>query len=244
MTFARFDSCRQRTGGLSELKAPSVLGGALCAVHWHLRDVSIPDMEGQGAAIATGLGPSSVTAMDGEQLESELQALDAELNGGDWAAVGLIGLDYRMASDDRGRRRQRRALSAQLDLASRHQLPVVVGAAGACNSLIRVFRSASTVDSGGIVVDYEGSPRQIGPLLMHDLDIAFGPSLWGDESRRVQAAVGQVPDDRLLAASSGLSGSEVELGDVIEELAQLRGAEPASMATVTAENGRRRLGID
>ncbi len=194
--------------------------------------------------MATGLGPAAVASMDGEQLEAELQSLAAELAQGDWAAVGLIGLDYRITADDKVRRRQRRALSAQLDLASRHQLPVVVGAVGACNSLIRAFRSASTIDSGGILVDFEGSPRQIGPLLMHDLDIAFGPSLWGDESRRIQTAVGQVPDDRLLAASSGLSGSTVEIGDVIEELAELRAAGPASMAQMTADNGRHRLGID
>lgn len=206
--------------------------------------------DGTTVRATAGLAPDVLAELDEQGLREALDELERALDDGDWCAVGPTGLDFSVAVTDEQRRRQKRALVAQLRLACRYELPVTLVVRDGYNSLIQLMRQQSRPGAGGVLHDYDGSPRQVGPLLMVGLDISFGPALFGQNAGRVQQAVGQVPRDRLLVETNcggvaGGEGAETYRGplQVVERIGQLRRCSPQQVARWTVDNARERLGF-
>lgn len=201
---------------------------------------------------AAGLSARAVMQLSDTELRDRLDELEHRIADGAWCAVGGAGLDFASASGEPQRTRQREALAAQLKMARRYDLPVLFDVTEAYNSLIRLLRNQGIPPRGGVVGDFDGSPRQVGPLLMLDLDLSFGSALRGPEASRVEAAVGQVPRDRLLIESGvrppGAEGDKRPSDDrgltgVVERIGQLRGGSVRAVAKWTTENARGRLNL-
>ncbi len=204
--------------------------------------------ERPGIAATAGVTPAQAAALSDKSLHEQLARLEKRLADGGWCGVGPTGLDFEVAQSTSARRRQKRALDVQIAFSDQFGLPVTLVGRGAYNSLLKMMRQVGRLPEGGVVHDFDGSPRQIGPLLMVGVDISFGPALFGADGRRVGEAVVQMPEDRILVETN-FAGQGADPGDyegpggMVEKIAVLRGEPVDQIAATTVENGRRRFGV-
>lgn len=253
-----FDVCRRvsspKSGGRSvEVMWEQQRGAGLSGVIlWSPTDhesnggPAVADKPGVWAA--TGLHPSQTTRWSPDELRRRIDDLERTLARGRHCAVGPMGLDYANTTSREARRRQKEGLVAQLGLAREVNLPVMVVALGAHNSLIGVLRREGLPEAGGVICDFRGSPRQVWPLTMLDVDISLSPQ--GVDREKFRELAEQIPDDRLVvqsmaaAVDGGLDGSSstcVEgLASVLDRLAD-GDDEMQVLARKTERTARRRF---
>ncbi|HEY7237084.1 MAG TPA: TatD family hydrolase [Gemmatimonadaceae bacterium] len=129
--------------------------------------------------------------------ERDLQPLEVQLRSGA-RAVGECGLDYHY--DNSPRDQQREAFAAQLDIAHRLSLPVVVHTRDAEDDTRALVRDAGRRGVIGVLHCYTGSRE----LAQDALDVGWYVSFsgiitfknWTDDG-----LLRSIPDDRLLAES-------------------------------------------
>jgi len=106
-----------------------------------------------GCAYALGIHPMVVDAMEPGDLEELARRLDGN---GEVVAVGEIGLDHFVEDVDRSR--QLEVFMAQLRLARRFDLPVILHVRRAVDAVLRELRRAGV--RGGIAHAFNGSMQQ------------------------------------------------------------------------------------
>ena len=239
------DVAEEHIQALDKAHRAGVTGFVVTASAENRRQAVLSLAKEQGVGAATGLGPRAVSSMTEKELDDRLERLRRDLEGDNWCAVGAIGLDYESGVDLAVRKRQRRALVAQLGLARELALPVILTVQGAHNSMIKILRREGLAAAGGMICDYSGSPRQVGPFLMLNLDLSVGPAIVGDRAEEVRQVVAQMPEDRLLVESNagGRDEGVDKLDAIVAAVADIWGRRPKQVARYTAENGRRRFGV-
>lgn len=163
-------------------------------------------------------------------------------------AIGEIGYDYHYDSD--WKEAQRTAFEAQLRLAARLGLPVVIHdreAHGDTMELLRQYRPA------GVVHCYSGSAEMVKEVVALGMYVGFTGVVTFKNARRALEAAAVVPPDRLLVETDcpymapepfrGRRCDSTLLPHTIARLAQVTGMEPQELADLTAANARRLFGI-
>lgn len=202
-----------------------------------------------GVYAAAGIHPNSTAAFT----PVDIVELDALLSTGAFVAVGEIGLDYYW--HDSPPDVQARALEAQLDLAARHQLPVIIHNRDASEDVMAILERWSNGLSGdlknrpGVLHSFSGSRAIAERALAAGFYLGFtGPITFrnADETRSVAA---MVPLDRLLietdspflapAPHRGKRNEPAYVRYVAERLALLKGISLAELAASTTANAER-----
>lgn len=250
--------CRPGNGGLDRRRRElweAIAGAGVSTVVVAVRPGS--EFEGPGGAdaadvpevvTAAGLGPGVAGELDERDRQQARERLEADLRAFDRGAVGWIGLDFSGDPAVEVRRRQRQLFADQLEVARRFELPVLVRAVEAYNSLLGLLRKHGRLEAGGVLDGFEGSTRQIGPLLMVGLDLSVGPALLGAAADQLEAAVCEVPADRLHLATGvagGQTGEEPVYPDIdaiLERIGRLRGCSSRQIGRQMATSSRRLLG--
>lgn len=163
-------------------------------------------------------------------------------------AIGEIGYDYHYDGD--WKEAQRAAFEAQLRLAARLGLPVVIHdreAHGDTMELLRQYRPA------GVVHCYSGSAEMAKEILSLGMYIGFTGVVTFKNARRALEAAVVVPPDRLLVETDcpymapepfrGRRCDSTLLPYTIEKLAEVKGVSPQELADLTNQNARRLFGI-
>ena len=164
-------------------------------------------------------------------------------------AVGEIGLDYHY--EDTNREKQHALFRAQMRLAERLSLPVVIhdrDAHGDCVAIVREFPNVR-----GIFHSFSGSAEMAQELCSLGYYISFSGTVSFKNAERVRRAAAAVPKECLLIETDcpylaphphrGKLNHSGYLSYTNAALAAAVGLTPEECATLTTENAKRIFGI-
>lgn len=172
---------RARAAGVAMQVLPAVAPFDFSAV----RDLA----HAHGMAYALGIHPLRV----GQAVEEDLERLDAALlearDDPRLVAVGEIGLDHFVPGLDRDR--QERFYSAQLKIARRHGLPVILHVRRSADGLLKQLRRIEV--AGGIAHAFNGSAQQAQAFVELGFRLGFGGAATFDRALQIRELARALP---------------------------------------------------
>ncbi len=216
----------------------------------------------QGDVYALGIHPLFVP----QAREEDLQALDAALAEAALdprlVAVGEIGLDFFVPAlcTPELREKQWRFYAAQLRLAKKHGLPVVLHVRRSADLLLKGLRQIG--GRGGIAHAFNGSAQQAQAFVARGFALGFGGALSFDAATHLRALAQNLPLSAIVletdapdippqwlyqtaqARAQGMPqgrNSPAELPRIAQVLADLRGLPLAELQAQTTRNALRAL---
>lgn len=215
-----------------------------------------------GDAYALGVHPLYVP----QALDEDLQALDDALTAcrsdPRLVAVGEIGLDFFVPAlcTPAMRERQWQFYTAQLRLARRHALPVILHVRRSADALLKGLRQIQV--TGGIAHAFNGSLQQAQAFMALGFALGFGGAMTFERATALRALAQQLPPEALVletdapdippqwlyrtaeARARGLPqgrNTPAELPRIAQALADLRGLTLEQLQALTGANARRVL---
>ncbi len=241
---------RARAAGVSQIVIPAVVAGNFERVralaHAH------------GYSYALGIHPLYVM----QAREEDLGRLDAMLTAcrDDPRLVGIgeIGLDFFVPGLDAAT--QQHFYLAQLKLARRHDLPVILHVRRSADQLLGGLRRVG-LTTGGIGHAFNGSRQQADAFLALGFKLGFGGTVTFDRSLQIRRLAAELPEEALVvetdapdippqwlyrtaeerAAGATSRNEPGELPRIGACLAGLRGWTPEQAAAITTRNARAAL---
>lgn len=216
----------------------------------------------QGDAYALGIHPLYVPQAQDE----DIQALDAVLtqacNDPRLVAVGEIGLDFFVPElcTPEMRERQWQFYLAQLRLAHKHALPVILHVRRSADLLLKGLRQVNVV--GGIAHAFNGSAQQAQAFVDQGLALGFGGAMTYERATALRELARTVPERALVletdapdippywlyqTAQARAAGAPqgrntpAELPRIAAVLADVRGMEVTALQALTTANALRVL---
>ncbi len=192
-----------------------------------------------------GIHPHDASNADPETL-AEIESL---CRRPECVAVGESGLDYFKNYSPRAA--QVENYHWHLDLARRLSLPAVIHCRDAHEDNARIL--GEFAGTRGVMHCYSFGPRELEPYLEMGLYISFSGMVTypGNDENRAAAAI--VPEDRLLVETDcpflapqknrGKRNEPAWVKDVLECVAEIRGANPQALAQATSANAARLFGL-
>ncbi|MBR3680398.1 MAG: TatD family hydrolase [Clostridia bacterium] len=198
---------------------------------------------------AVGIHPSDtrfLSDMKAELCEIEKMLLDPASRA---VAIGEIGLDYHYPDTDR--ERQMRYFTAQMEMAERLGMPVVIHDREAHGDIMEVIRKFPRVS--GILHSFSGSAEMARELVALGYYISFSGTLTFTNAKKPREVASQIPRDRILIetdcpylAPHPRRGTLNHSGNLVytnAALAGVLGISEEECAALTSENGRRAFGL-
>ena len=180
-----------------------------------------------------------------EHRPEDLEELAGWLEQEPAVAVGECGLDFSSAGGDADT--QIDYLTAQLRLARDFDLPVILHARKAVDSVTKYLRRFPGLR--GMVHSFAGSQQQADTLMQQGFFISVGGPLTFPRAQRLRSVVSRIPLEGLLvetdapdqpgAGHRGERNEPAYARGVIDPLAELRAESAETIARTTAENTRR-----
>ena len=181
--------------------------------------------------------------------EADLERIDAELAHGGAVAVGEIGLDGFVTTPVLSR--QETFFNAQLKLARRHGLPVILHVRRAVDQVLKHLRRIQV--PGGIAHAFNGSPQQAAQFVAMGFKLGFGGAMTYSGSTRIRALAATLPLDAIVLetdapdiAPAWADRARNEPENLLRfayELAALRGIGVDEVTQATSANARSVLGV-
>ncbi len=215
-----------------------------------------------GDAYALGIHPLYVPQAADQDLDALDAALTAHRDDPRLVAVGEIGLDFFVPAlcEPAMRERQQLFCRAQLRLARKHGLPVILHLRKSADTLLRHLRELPT--GGGIAHAFNGSAEQALAFGSLGFALGFGGAVTFEPARRLRALAAQLPAaalvletdapdippqwqyvtaaERAAGRPQGLN-TPAELPQIGAVIAGLRGLTPEALADTTTANALRVL---
>ncbi len=217
-----------------------------------------------GDSYALGIHPLYVAQATDDALDQLDQALGHALRAGDphLVAVGEIGLDYFVPAvrEPALRAKQERYYRAQLKLARKHSLPVLLHVRRSADQLLKGLREIPVM--GGIAHAFNGSDQQALQMAQRGMALGFGGGATYERATQLRHLFSTValsslvletdaPDmpphwlyttaaQRAAGLPQGINSS-AQLPRIAQVLASLRGLPLAALAEATSANAKRVL---
>ena len=240
-------------------------GVALCVIpaversHWS----AVAQLAAQqGDAYALGIHPLYVPQANEKDLLALDQALIERQGDPRLVAVGEIGLDFFVPAlcEPAMRERQWLFYTAQLKLAQKHQLPVILHVRRSADQLLKGLRQCPVVS--GIAHAFNGSAQQAGHFVAMGFALGFGGALTYERALQLRRLACDLPlaalvletdapdmpphwlyqtaEQRALGQAQGRN-SPAELPRIAQVLADLRGLALHDLAQASTSNALRVL---
>jgi TatD DNase family protein len=210
-----------------------------------------------GHVYALGIHPLYVPQMGEGDVVALDEALQQYAHDPRLVAVGEIGLDFFVPylSTPAMRERQQQVYHAQLQLARRYQLPVLLHVRHSVDVVLKHLREVRVV--GGIAHAFNGSMVQAQVFIQLGFKLGFGGAMTFDTARRLRALATQLPLSALVletdapdippqwlyaTAAQRAAGqpqginTPAELPRIAQVLAELRACSVISIAEQTTKN--------
>lgn len=184
----------------------------------------------------------------GEVPDDYLAQLEAMAGHKKVLAIGEIGLDYYY--DNAPREVQKQVFEAQLQLAQKLSLPVVIHMREATEdgmALLKKYRPR------GVVHCFSGSAETAQEVLALGMYLGFTGVLTFSNAKRAKKAVASIPLDRLLLetdcpymAPKPFRGQRCDssmIAYTAEEMARIKGIDPQEMIDIANQNTKRMYGM-
>lgn len=217
-----------------------------------------------GDSYALGIHPMYTPQAADVDLDHLDQALATALHSGDTrlVAVGEIGLDYfvpAMLTPD-ARAKQERFYRAQLKLARKHGLPVILHVRRSADQLLAGLNDIAV--SGGIAHAFNGSNQHAQRMVQRGFALGFGGAVTYDRATQLRHLCTTLPEHALVletdapdmpphwlytTAAQRAAGvpqginSSAQLPRIAQVVAQLRGVDATALACSTMANAVRVL---
>jgi TatD DNase family protein len=210
---------------------------------------------------ALGIHPMYTPQAADEDLDQLDQALAQALREGDTrlVAVGEIGLDYFVPALCQAplREKQMRFYRAQLKLARKHGLPVILHVRKSADQLLSGLNDIAV--SGGIAHAFNGSDQQAQRMIERGFVLGFGGAVTYERATQLRHLCSSLPASAIVLETdapdmpphwlyttaaqraAGLAqgvNSSAELPRIAQVVADLRGMSLAELADVTTANVR------
>ena len=197
---------------------------------------------------AYGLHPMFIDQHQSGDIDALEQWLDQEKP----AAVGECGLDF--YETKQRQQKQIDYLEAQLTLAQRYQLPVIIHARKAVEDILQRIRRYPELR--GVIHSYSGSLEQARQFIDRGFYLGFGGPVTWPKSTRLQTLIKALPLDAILletdapdqadASHRGERNEPGYLPIIAEKIASLKELEFEDVAIATTHNATElfRLGSD
>ena len=209
--------------------------------------------ERHGDSYALGIHPLCTLRADAADLQQLERLLHAGRSDPRLVAVGEIGLDFFLPGLDGARQEQ--FYRAQLQLARRFDLPVLLHVRRSSDRLLKGLRELPV--RGGIAHAFNGSLQQAQAFIAQGFKLGFGGALTFDRALQLRRLARMLPLEALVletdapdipphwlyrTAQERANGhaqgrnSPQELPRIAAMLAQLRGCTPDALAQATRRN--------
>jgi TatD DNase family protein len=210
-----------------------------------------------GYAYALGIHPLAVgDAMDAD-LDRLADALAAHRDDARLVAVGEIGIDHFVAGLDHARLEH--FCAAQLELARRFALPVILHTRRAVDPLLKLLRRIEV--PGGIAHAFNGSAQQAETFLRLGCRLGFGGAMTFDRALRIRHLATTLPLEAIVletdapdiaphwlyrtaaerAGGDSARNEPAELPRIAAVLAELRGLSLQALEAATEASARAAL---
>ena len=147
-----------------------------------------------GAVYALGLHPLAVAGASDDDLGALERALAAHADDPRLVAVGEIGLDHFVPGHDLAR--QQRFYEAQLTLAQRFGLPVLLHVRRSADALLRGLRRIRV--AGGIAHAFNGSRQQADEFISLGFRLGFGGAMTHERALQIRRLAAELPDSAIV----------------------------------------------
>ena len=184
-----------------------------------------------------------------EHPEDAAQLLDQAVHQYRPIAIGEIGLDFYVA--DANISAQLSLFEAQLDVAVKYALPVILHVRKAHDDVLKILRQKKL--SGGIVHAFSGSAQQAAQYRDLNFLLGIGGALTYPRAQRLQRLFTELPlsqivletdaPDMPLCGHQGQRNTPENIPVILEKLSQLRDETCEHIAEVTTSNCRQLFGI-
>lgn len=178
--------------------------------------------------------------------EHDIPVLEALAQNPKVRAIGEIGLDYHWAENP-PRELQQQVFHAQLDLAEKLDLPVIVHDRDAHHDCLEIVRAHPNVT--GVYHCYSGGVEDAKTLMKLGWMISFTGSITFKNARRALEVIDLLPLDRMMIETDspymspepfrGRRNDSGRVHLVAEAIARRKGLDPEEVARITLENGKR-----
>lgn len=142
-----------------------------------------------GLPYALGIHPLEVERQPDDALQQLDEALTRRREDPLLVAVGEIGLDGWVGAPPMAR--QRTVYEAQLKLAAKHRLPVILHVRRSADLLLAGLRRVPV--SGGIAHAFNGSGQQAQAFVERGFALGFGGTLTYERSRQIRSLLAELP---------------------------------------------------
>lgn len=229
---------RARAAGVTRQVLPGIT-----AQDWpRLRDVC---RKHEGLFPAYGLHPTFLDA----HRPGDLKELEEWITRESPVAVGECGLDYFVDGLDRDEQTQ--YFQAQLELAGKHDLPLIIHARRAVDPVIHAIRGVGGLR--GVVHSFSGSRQQAEQLWEQGFMLGLGGPVTYERAKRLRRLASDMPLEWLLletdapdqpnAGQQGERNEPARVVSVLQAIAELRNMAPADLAAATTANAERLFGL-
>jgi TatD DNase family protein len=184
-----------------------------------------------------------------EHPEDATQLLDQAIHQYKPIAIGEIGLDFYVADADMNA--QLSLFEAQLDVAVKYDLPVILHVRKAHDEVLKLLRQKKLV--GGIVHAFSGSAQQAEQYRDLNFLLGIGGALTYPRAQRLQHLFAELPlsqivletdaPDMPLCGHQGQRNTPENITVILEKLSQLRGESSDHIAEITTANCRQLFNI-
>ena len=185
--------------------------------------------------------------MHPQSVQQEFAWIEEKLLAPGVVAVGETGLDYKTAKSAEEHRMQLQAFEHQMDLAERHDLPVVIHTRDAQSDTLKMLENFPKVR--GVLHCFTESWEMAERAIELGYFISISGIVTFAKAENVREVAGKVPLDRLLIETDapwlapvphrGKQNEPAYVADTASFLAQLRGLEISELARATSANFRR-----
>lgn len=193
-----------------------------------------PDVSGEGeelpACFTIGIHPKNI---DTEYLERDLRIMEDVLaeNPGAVIAVGECGLDkFALVPHDV----QEKVFIAQIRLALRYALPVVVHSVRSWQEILHIKKHHAP-EQIWIVHGFRSSLETAESLLKHNILLSFGEAITEEQSK-ARGVIGEIDSDSFFLETDE---SALPIDRIYQAAAELRGCDVEELKEQIAENFRR-----
>ncbi|MFZ9439892.1 MAG: TatD family hydrolase [Hylemonella sp.] len=218
-----------------------------------------------GDCYALGIHPLYVPQAREQDLEQLDAALSAQRDDPALVAVGEIGLDYFVPAlcESPLRERQEHFYLAQLKLARKHGLPVILHVRRSADALLKGLRQVGGAEPWqGIAHAFNGSLQQAREFVQRGFKLGFGGALTYERASKLRQLAQDLPLQAIVletdapdmpphwiytTAAQRAQGQAQgrnepgELPRIGSELAAIRGLSPEALAEVCGRNAREAL---
>ncbi|MFO0702678.1 MAG: TatD family hydrolase [Candidatus Andersenbacteria bacterium] len=194
---------------------------------------------------AVGIHPHYLPK-NGPELQQSIETLDKLAADDRVVAIGEFGLDVKHGREELDA--QLRAVSLQLELAAKHDLPIILHCRSAYAELAKVV-SEEGKGLRGVVHCFAGTPDDLKLMLDLGLHVAYGGMVTFEKGMEaLREAVKQTPLERMLLETDapyltpvprrGQRNTPAEVVTVAQFIAELQGISYAELAAATTRNAR------